>query len=360
MFEIKNMTILITGGCGFVGSNLAINFKKKNSSIRVISFDNLKRRGSELNIHRLREVGVEYIHGDIRNIEDFDEIGQIDVLIDAAAEPSVISGMFSTPDYLINTNLVGTINCLNYALKYKALFILLSTSRVYPIARLNEIPLLEESSRFIINEEMNQINGVSKNGVCEQFPLNGARSFYGTSKLAAELIVEEYASFYGLKTIINRCGVLTGAWQMGKVDQGVVVLWMAKHFWKKELGYFGFGGEGKQVRDILHVNDLFSLLEKQIEQPTLYAKQSWNVGGGMFGSLSLQELTKYCTEITGNFIPIKKIIENRVADIPWYVTDNTRINEISGWKPKITVEEVLLDIFEWIRKNETSLKTILS
>jgi CDP-paratose 2-epimerase len=356
---MKGKRILITGGCGFVGSNLAIAFKQTNPNFQVKVLDNLKRRGSELNISRLREMDIKYIHGDIRNIEDFDEVGEIDILIDAAAEPSVVSGIETTPDYLINTNLVGTVNCLNFALKNKALFILLSTSRVYPIRTLNEIPLYESQTRFDFNEKIN-FRGVSKQGINEDFSLKGSRSLYGATKLAAELLVEEYATFYGLKTIINRCGVLTGAWQMGKVDQGVVVLWMAKHFWKKELGYFGFGGEGKQVRDILHVNDLYRLLEIQIDAPSLYASQSWNVGGGLFGSVSLQELTKYCSEITGNSIKINKVKENRVADIPWYVTDNSQINEISGWKPTISVEEVLLEIFEWLRINEISLKSILS
>ena len=359
MDQIDAKSILITGGCGFVGSNLAIAFKKKHPTFQVKVLDNLKRRGSELNISRLREIGVQFIHGDIRNIEDFNEVGEIDILIDAAAEPSVVSGIETTPDYLINTNLVGTVNCLNFALKNNALFILLSTSRVYPIQALNEIPLHESPTRFDFNDKIN-LFGVSEKGINDDFTLKGSRSFYGATKLAAELLVEEYASFYGLKTIINRCGVLTGAWQMGKVDQGVVVLWMAKHFWKKELGYFGFGGEGKQVRDILHVNDLYRLLEIQIHQPSFYSSQAWNVGGGVFGSVSLQELTRYCTEITGNTIPIKKVKENRIADIPWYITDYTQIFEKSGWEPAISVEEVLNEIFDWLRINEKSLKSILS
>lgn len=353
-------SILITGGCGFVGSNLALQFKQNNPSYRIVVMDNLKRRGSELNLTRIISGGIEFVHGDIRNAEDFDAIGPIDILIDAAAEPSVVSGIDTTPDYLINTNLFGTINCLNFALKNDSLFILLSTSRVYPIQSLNQIPLIETSTRFEFDPTLHSHPGVTSKGVSENFTLKGSRSFYGSTKLAAELLVEEYAAFYGLKTIINRCGVLTGPWQMGKVDQGVVVLWMAKHFWKKELGYFGFGGEGKQVRDILHVNDLYRLLELQIDQPSFYASQSWNVGGGLFGSVSLQELTKYCTDITGNSIKINKVKENRVADIPWYVTDNSQINEISGWKPTISVEEVLLEIFEWLRINEISLKSILS
>lgn len=354
-----NKTILITGGCGFVGSNLAINFKLSNPTYQVIAMDNLKRRGSELNISRLRANNIQFIHGDIRNVEDFDEIGNIDILIDAAAEPSVVSGMNSTPDYLINTNLVGTVNCLNFALKNNALFVLLSTSRVYPIGLLNEIPLIEEKSRFSINDLENKIQGVTKEGVTESFPLHGARSFYGTTKLAAELLVEEYAAFYGLKTIINRCGVLTGAWQMGKVDQGVVVLWMAKHFWKKELGYFGFGGEGKQVRDMLHVSDLYRLLEIQLANPETYSGKPWNVGGGKSVSVSLQELTLICEEITGNKIPIKSVKENRVADIPWYITDSSEIMKVSGWKPTYSVEMIMQDVFDWMKENDKMLKPIL-
>jgi CDP-paratose 2-epimerase len=353
------MNILITGGCGFVGSNLAISFKKSNPNNRVVSLDNLKRRGSELNISRLRDFGVEFVHGDIRNQEDFNEIGEINLLIDAAAEPSVVSGINSTPDYLINTNLIGTINCLNFALKNNATFVLLSTSRVYPIGLLNEISLSEEKSRFSINEELNKISGVSSDGVCEQFALNGARSFYGTSKLAAELLVEEYAAFYGLKTIVNRCGVLTGPWQMGKVDQGVVVLWMAKHFWKQELGYFGFGGEGKQVRDMLHVNDLFNLLQIQLQDPLKYTGRPWNVGGGVDVSVSLNELTSICRSITGNTIKINSVKENRVADIPWYITDSNEVKNISGWQPTYSVEKIMLEIYSWIKENEYMLKPIL-
>ena len=352
-------TILITGGCGFVGSNLAIAFKQANPSNHIIALDNLKRRGSELNIARLRAMDIQFIHGDIRNTEDFDEVGSIDVLIDAAAEPSVVSGMETTPDYLINTNLFGTVNCLNFAVKNKALFVLLSTSRVYPIGLLNEIPLTEIDSRFTMNHEENKIVGLSNEGVTEQFPLHGARSFYGTTKLAAELLVEEYAAFYGLKTIINRCGVITGPWQMGKVDQGVIVLWMAKHFWKKELGYFGFGGEGKQVRDMLHVHDLYRLLEIQLAEPSVYAGRPWNVGGGTSVSVSLQELTQICERITGNHIPITSVKENRVADIPWYITDATAIKKVSGWEPLYSVGMIMQDVYDWIKENEEILKPIL-
>ncbi len=163
-----NLSILITGGCGFVGSNLAIKLKAKYPECIIYAMDNLKRRGSELNIPRLQEVGVNFIHGDIRNKEDFDSIGTIDLLIEAAAEPSVLSGIDSTPDYVLNTNLQGTINCLNFALKNKAKFIFLSTSRVYPIKHLNKIHYTEAETRFDISD-FQDLSGISKKGFLKLF-----------------------------------------------------------------------------------------------------------------------------------------------------------------------------------------------
>lgn len=351
--------ILITGGCGFVGSNLAVYFKIKYPSYTIIAFDNLKRRGSELNIHRLKDAGVEFLHGDIRNKEDFDPIGKIDLLIEASAEPSVLAGINSSLDYLINTNLNGTINCLRFALKNKADFIFLSTSRVYPIKHLENIRFTESSSRFDIGS-IQDIPGVSGKGITEYFPLNGARSFYGATKLASELLIQEYNELLGMKTVINRCGVITGPYQMGKVDQGVVVLWVARHFWKKKLGYFGYGGEGKQVRDILHIHDLFQLIDKQIHNINQYNGQIFNVGGGNDCSVSLKELTGICEEVTGNKVPIENVLETRIADIRIYLTDNSKITTVSGWKPEKRPKEIVTEIYEWIQENQLILNKILN
>ena len=355
----KKKNFLITGGCGFVGSNLAILFKLKYPSSKVISLDNLKRQGSELNIERLKEHEVQFIHGDIRNKEDFDSLPKIDILIECAAEPSVLSGIDTTPDYVLNTNLVGTINCLNFAKKNKAKFIFLSTSRVYPIKTLNQIKYRVDEKRFSI-EDNQSLKGVSINGLNESFGIEGARSFYGTSKLSSELLIQEYNEFYNLNSIINRCGVLTGPWQMGKVDQGVVVLWIAKHFWKKELNYIGFGGEGKQVRDILHINDLFKLLDIQVNNFNKYNGKTFNVGGGSDVSVSLIELTEICENVTGNKIKISKIKKNRSADIPIYISDNSKIQELFSWKPEYSPTQIINDTFKWLKSNESTLKNILS
>ena len=209
--------ILITGGAGFVGSSMALQLKAKYPTYEIYVLDNLKRRGSELNIPRLKAANIHFVHGDIRNKEDFDGLPKIDLILEASAEPSVLAGIDSTPDYLINTNLSGTINCLNFATKNKSDFIFLSTSRIYPIETIESINFTEATTRFEIAEQQT-IKGFSKNGISEDFPLDNYRSLYGTTKLASELFIQEYKQFFGLKTVINRCGVLTGPWQMGKID----------------------------------------------------------------------------------------------------------------------------------------------
>lgn len=352
-------SLLVTGGCGFVGSSLCILFKTHYPDLRVIAFDNLKRRGSELNIDRLKGAGVEFIHGDIRNKEDFDQIGKVDFLVDAAAEPSVMAGINESLEYLINTNLNGTINCLNFALQHDALFIFLSTSRVYPFHTLDSLAFSESDTRFNLLPDQT-IPGSSELGINMNFPLAGARSFYGATKLSSEILIAEYVEFLGLRAIINRCGVITGPWQMGKVDQGVVVLWMARHFWNKNLTYNGYGGLGKQVRDLLHVKDLFTLIDYQLQHPDKFSGKTLNVGGGPGSSVSLNELTMLCEKITGNHITIDSVPENRKADVRIYITDNTEVTGLTGWTPTYTVETMLTEIYDWIRDNKEQLNKILN
>ena len=353
-------SILITGGAGFVGSSLAMLLKEKYPQYNLIVLDNLKRRGSELNLPRLKEAGITFIHGDIRNPEDFNDIDTVDVVIEASAEPSVLSGIGTTPDYLVNTNLVGTINCLNFATKQKADFVFLSTSRVYPINHIENIQFTEEETRFSVAKKQSILRGVSAAGLNEEFPLDGYRSLYGATKLASEYMIHEYNHFYGLRTVINRCGVLTGPWQMGKIDQGVVVLWLARHFWQTPLSYIGFGGTGKQLRDILHVHDLFRLVDWQIHNMDVVNNQILNVGGGLDVSVSLQELTTHCEDITGNKTPISAVAETRTADIRIFQTDNTKVTNLTGWRPEIGVRQILEETFDWMKANEKQLKSILN
>ena len=350
--------ILVTGGCGFVGSSLAHRLREDFPQSEIICLDNLKRRGSELNLSRLRKAGIRFIHGDIRNKEDLEVINNIDLLLECSAEPSVLAGINSNLAYLINTNLIGTINCLELARKCQAKFIFLSTSRVYPIRTINNLQFQEGETRFeLLNEQT--IPGVSSQGFTEKFPLEGARSIYGTTKLASEFFVQEYVDMYGLQAVINRCGVITGPWQFGKVDQGVVVFWIAKHFWKQKLSYIGYGGTGKQVRDVLHVDDLYDLLLLQLNDMEPHNGQIYNVGGGREISISLLELTALCEKFTGNRIEIQQIPEDRPSDIRVYLTDYGKINQATGWKPKRKVDQIIQDICQWTRNNEHLLEGIL-
>ena len=234
------LSILITGGCGFVGSNLAVYFKTQHPKTSIYALDNLKRKGSELNVSRLKEKGIIFIHGDIRNEEDFQDLPSVDILIECAAEPSVLSGINTTPNYVLNTNLFGTINCLNFCKKNNTKFIFLSTSRVYPISKLNNIAYKEDNNRFKILKNQT-MEGVSVHGVDEKFDINGARSFYGSSKLASELLIQEFNEFYNLKTIINRCGVLAGPWQMGK-DTRCDSLFCLPEFLQRNPGTWSIAG----------------------------------------------------------------------------------------------------------------------
>lgn len=350
--------ILITGGAGFVGSNLAIAFKGKYPQLKVVALDNLKRRGSELNLVRLREAGVEFVHGDIRNPEDFPGV-DYDALIECSAEPSVLAGYGESPLFVINTNLAGTINCLEEARKRKADVVFLSTSRVYPYETINALQTFETETRFEWADGQ-ELTGWSSAGVSEGFPLHGARSIYGASKLCSELILQEYISMYGLRGVINRFGVIAGPWQFGKVDQGVFTLWMLAHYFKKDgLKYIGYGGQGKQVRDLLHVADVFDLIDHQLNNLDDINGAIFNAGGGKDVSLSLQETTRLSEEITGNRIDIGSDEETRPADLEIYITDNAKVSAQSGWSPQRSSRQILQDIYDWISEHEDALRKAL-
>ncbi|MBD3244461.1 MAG: NAD-dependent epimerase/dehydratase family protein [Candidatus Moranbacteria bacterium] len=351
--------ILITGGAGFVGSNLCLKFKKKYPETKILALDNLKRRGSELNIPRLKQNKIEFIHGDIRDKEDFEGIEKFDLLIECSAEPSVLAGINSSPSYVINTNLIGAINCLEEARKNKADFVFLSTSRVYPIELINQLNFQEKATRFTLLENQ-KIRGASHKGISENFPLDKPRSIYGSTKLAAELFVQEYIQNYNLKGIINRCGLITGPWQMGKIDQGVIVLWAARHYFGGQLSYIGYGGQGKQVRDFIHIDDLFDILDIQLKDIEKYNAEIFNIGGGIKNSLSLLELTRLCQKISANKIKINSVKETRPADLRFYISDCEKIKKLADWEPKKNAQKTLEDIFLWIEKNEKQLKPILT
>lgn len=350
--------VIILGGCGFVGSNLAMMLAEHHPELTITAVDNLMRRGSEFNVDRIRSQGVEFIHADLRSSHDLDRLGASDLVIDCAAEPSVAAGSTGSPRMVLDTNLSGTINALEYARQNDAAFLFLSTSRVFPIEAINDLPFDESETRFNWTA-LESTPGCRAEGITEQFPIEGVRSFYGTSKLACEYLIAEYANAYGLRALVNRCGLLSGPWQFGKTDQGVISLWVARHFFGLPLQYIGYGGTGKQVRDVLHVADLYQLVEKQLAAPAeVWDGRVYNVGGGLSCSTSLLELTQTCQTITGRSIPIAAVPQTSKFDLRLFLMDSSNAQREFGWKPKFGVEDIVIGIHEWLAANESLLRPL--
>jgi CDP-paratose 2-epimerase len=355
--RLDGCTVLVTGGAGFIGSSVAIAIAQEAPGARVLALDNLRRRGSELNLGRLHDHRVEFIHGDVRSADDLALPGRsIQWLVECSAEPSVIAAERS-PGYVIQTNLVGTVNCLDLARRHDANVIFLSTSRVYSMPALNRIAYLEEDTRFAIADAQAQ-PGVSAAGVSEQFSIDGARSLYGTTKLASELLLCEYGAAYGLRYVIDRLGVVAGPGQWGTGEQGVFTYWLARHYFGGELTYRGWGGTGKQVRDLLHIDDVWRLLRDQIERWDRVQGRTYNAGGGAAVSLSLCEATRLCREIVGRQLPMHGRPETDPSDVRIYQTDHSTVTADTGWRPSRDPTSILSDTYSWIRDNESQLAPI--
>jgi CDP-paratose 2-epimerase len=350
--EFIALRILITGGVGFVGSNLALAMRAAWPDAEVVCMDNLYRRGSELNVPRLVQAGVAFHRGDVRQPSGFPP-GPFDLLVECSAEPSVMAGQDGSPDYLFETNLVGAYHCLEKARQWQSRFLFLSTSRVYPVARLEAHPFREEATRFAWEDHGTP--GISSHGVSEDLDMTGARSLYGFTKLAAEQLIEEYRATFGIKAVINRCGVLAGPWQFGKVDQGVASLWVLSHHFGRPLKYIGYSGTGKQVRDFLHVDDLCDLLVEQTRNFDQWEGWVGNVAGGLSNTASLCELTAICEEITGRRIQIDGVAANRPSDLRVFVGDCSRLFARTAWRPKRDLRHLVGDVAVWVKQHEAAL-----
>ncbi|HEV7461053.1 MAG TPA: NAD-dependent epimerase/dehydratase family protein [Solirubrobacteraceae bacterium] len=350
--------VLVTGGAGFVGASLALGLAARHPDWELIALDNLRRRGSELNLPRLREAGVGFVHGDVRELADLLALDPVDAVIECSAEPSALAGAAGDTQYVVDSNLVGARNCLELARRDGAQVVFLSTSRVYPFDALDRAAYREAPTRFELDPEQ-ELTGVSADGVSEAFPLEGPRTLYGATKLAAELLVTEYGSTFGLATVIDRCGVIAGPWQMGTVDQGVFTYWALAHYFRRELRYIGYGGLGKQVRDLVHVDDLIDLIDDQLLRPDHWDGVTANAGGGREFSLSLLETTELCRELTGNRVDVAASSESRPGDVRIYVSDCARLHRLTDWRPQRGPRRVLEDTVSWIADNERAVGAVL-
>jgi CDP-paratose 2-epimerase len=345
------MKILITGICGFVGSTLAESLLQKTEGLSICGIDNLMRPGSETNRTRLRSLGVNLIHGDIRAASDFESLPAADWVIDAAANPSVLAGVqggFSSRQ-LFEHNLASLINVLEYCKAYKAGLILLSTSRVYSIEALAGLPLLAEGSAFQLNDSAPLPAGVSKKGINLDFSTRAPISLYGSTKLASEVVALEFGQAFNLPIWINRCGVLAGAGQFGTPDQGIFSYWINAHLRRRPLRYIGFNGTGRQVRDAFHPRDLATLLWAQIQTPTA-RQRLYNLGGGAQNARSLAELTAWCDARFGTHTP-QPDLRPRQYDIPWMIMDSTDAQRDFGWKIETPIDAILDQIARHAEQN---------
>ena len=324
---------------------------------KIIGFDNLSRPGCEINIEILRNTGIEIIRGDIRSQSDVEALPIVDWVIDCAANPSVLAGLDgnSSSRQLMEHNLIGTINLLEYCNRHKAGLILLSTSRVYSASELSALPVKPSDNRFELQDC--DLNGASNSGISEDFPTTTPLSLYGASKLASETLILEYGECFGFPVWINRCGVLAGAGQFGRADQGIFSYWIHSFREKRALQYIGFNGTGHQVRDLLHPKDLVPLLSQQIMEPDSAAPKIVNLGGGIENSMSLKELSIWCEERFGSnkVIPSEEV---RPMDAPWIVMDSTTAQNAWNWHVEIKIEDILTEIAQHAEENATWLEYI--
>tara|TARA_Y100000590_G_scaffold100663_1_gene114417 strand:- start:853 stop:1875 length:1023 start_codon:yes stop_codon:yes gene_type:complete len=337
------MRILVTGGCGFVGTNLCLHLKKKK--FKVISIDNLSRKGSKYNLNLLKNNNIKNFKIDIANFNNLKKIPKVDLIIDCCAEAAVEVSKREL-DKVFFTNLVGTFNILKKAKIDKAKLIFLSSSRVYPLTLLNNL---------VKQKKMNKKIRFFKK-IDEKFSLDGPRSIYGFTKLSSEMLIEEFSYQFGIKFIINRCGVISGPLQFGKQDQGFVSLWLWRHLNKKKLNYIGYGGKGHQVRDVLHIDDLKKLIFLQIKKLNKINNKIFTVGGSIKNKISLIELTKICQKISGNEIKIGKIKKTSNYDIPVFITNNSKVSKTYGWKVKKDIYEISQDVYKWLSNNKKLIK----
>lgn len=341
------MKLLVTGGCGFTGHAVIRHLVERSPGLKVTVLDSLRRRGAERNVADLEALGVIVVHGDVRVASDFDDLSDVDWVIDCAAEPSVLAGTVgqrtASKRQLVEHNLLGTLNVLEFAARHGAGVVLLSTSRVYSISALSSIPLAIRDDAFEPIVEKDGPTGLSHFGVGETFTTAAPISLYGATKSASEVLAWEYAADVGMPIFVNRCGVLAGGGQFGRADQGIFSWWIRQWVDQQPLSYIGFGGHGHQVRDCLHPRDLATLLEIQLRTPAAAFAEPLNVSGGPSSARSLAQLSRWCRAEIGDHA-IGVIADQRQNDVPWLVLDNRKAAARFSWRPEITPEEIFLEI----------------
>lgn len=337
------MHLLITGGCGFLGSNLAAEAIRRGMTVTL--FDNLSRVGSSENLAWLRTQGrVKFVHGDIRCQSDIDPVvgsGQPEMIFHVAGQVAMTTSL-ENPRRDFEINALGTLNVLESVRRHvpKCLIAYSSTNKVY--GDLEQFTYSEEARRWVCNER--------PNGFGEDTSLNFA-SPYGCSKGSADQYLLDWHKMYGLKTVVFRHSSMYGGRQFSTVDQGWVGWFVSQALaQQKNSGHeITISGDGKQVRDVLHANDMVSLYFRAAEKSDQVVGQAFNIGGGIANSLSLLELFDQLGGILGHTIRFRRQ-PPRASDQRVFVADLTKVKQALGWSPKIDVAEGLRSMHEWVRQ----------
>lgn len=319
--------ILITGGCGFVGTNLALKLISEQPKSKIFIYDNFFRKENISNTNYLKHKNITITKKDCAKVNKFP---LVDIIFHLASDPAVTSGMINKSN-IFNNNLASTNNILNFYSKYKTPIIFLSSSRVYSIDAINSLNYKSFNNRFILSE--NRVKGLVNGSITESFSTEGFKSLYGFTKLSSEDLIIQYSRINKFNFIINRSGLICGKYQRGNIQQGIVSFLAKSALEKKTINIFGYNGY--QVRDILNIENLCKIMILQMHE--ILSKKSinklYNIGGGYRNSDSLINLIDIINKKIKLKFQIKK--DERFADIKYYVTSNSKIMNDYNWKPDI-------------------------
>jgi CDP-paratose 2-epimerase len=344
------MRILITGGCGFLGSNLASEALTRGD--RVVVFDNLYRSGSALNLDWLKSLGaIEFVHGDIRNPNDVvrvvKDLGPQAVFHLAGQVAMTTSVANPRMDFEINA--LGTNNLLEAVRLYAPLasIIYSSSNKVY--GDLTQFRYTESRTRYVCEDR--------PNGFDELTPLD-FRSPYGCSKGCADQYMLDYARFFGLKTVVFRHSSMYGGRQFATYDQGWIG-WFCSKALEVEIrranAPFTISGSGKQVRDMLHASDVVDLYFTALERIESIAGHAFNIGGGIGNSLSLLELFSMLEDSRRISLRYKKL-PPRESDQLVFVADISKAHKLIGWEPRVPASEGIERTLEWLSRTRSAVE----
>lgn len=342
MGSIKN--VLITGGAGFVGSHLAEYYLKEGKGVTIL--DNLSRAGVDYNLEHLRRnhPQVRFVKADVRDFNAVKKAVKGSDLIHHCASQVAVTTSIAKPLEDFEVNALGTINLLEAMRQVadNAVLIFASTNKVYG-ENVNDIPLKELDTRYDFADPR------YAKGIPEDFPIDAVgHSPYGVSKLAADQYVRDYYATYGLETITFRMSCVCGTRQFGTEDQG----WLAHFVISATLGRpLTIYGDGKQVRDVLCVNDLIKAFDMASNNAPRTKGQAYNVGGGKANTISLLELIDQLEKLLGRKIRCS-FDEWRPADQKVYYSDITKAKRDFGWEPEISKKEGIKRILGWVKENE--------